>query len=54
MDIFDRWWRWAEKPFDSSLTIPIELHEPIMRLSPAERRERANVNAAVQRWKNLR
>jgi hypothetical protein len=27
-DAFDRWWEWAEKPADSTLTIPAHLHEP--------------------------
>jgi len=29
-DAFDRWWEWAEKPLDSPLTIPAEMHEPVM------------------------
>jgi hypothetical protein len=34
-------WKWAEKPLDSMLTIPVELHEAVMELSPDERRDRA-------------
>jgi hypothetical protein len=26
-DAFDRWWEWAEKPADSTLTIPAHLHD---------------------------
>jgi hypothetical protein len=36
-DAFDQWWEWAEKPLESVLTIPAEIHEPIMQLSPEER-----------------
>jgi hypothetical protein len=48
-DAFDTWWQWAEKPADSMLTIPGELHEAVMALSPEERRDRAKVNAAAKR-----
>ncbi|MHC2842836.1 hypothetical protein ACVINU_005770 [Bradyrhizobium diazoefficiens] len=34
MDAFDRFWRWADKPFESGLTIPAELHRVVMELSP--------------------
>jgi hypothetical protein len=50
MDAFDRWWFWAEKSLDNHLTIPAELHEPIMQLSPADRRDRERVNEAVRQW----
>lgn len=46
-DAFDRWWQWAEKPLDSPLTIPSELHEVVMALPPDDRRVRAKVNAAA-------
>jgi hypothetical protein len=49
MDAFDRWWQWAEKPLDSPLTIPAEIHEPVMQLTPEDRRDRAKVNEAVRR-----
>ena len=32
-DAFDVWWYWAEKPLDSMLTIPAELHDAVMVLS---------------------
>jgi hypothetical protein len=47
MDAFDRWWQWAEKPLSSPLTIPAEIHEPIMQLAPEDRRDRVKVNEAV-------
>jgi hypothetical protein len=25
-DAFDLWWEWAEKPFDSYQTVPVEIH----------------------------
>ena len=30
MDAFDRFWQWADKPLESPLTIPAELHEAVM------------------------
>ena len=47
-DAFDRWWEWAEKPLDSMLAIPAELHDAVMALSPDERRNRAKVNEAAR------
>jgi hypothetical protein len=46
MDAFDRFWQWADKPFDSGLTIIAELHSAVMELAPQDRRDRAEVNAA--------
>jgi hypothetical protein len=46
MDAFDRFWRWADKPLDSGLTIIAELHGAAMELAPQDRRDRAKVNAA--------
>jgi hypothetical protein len=51
-DAFDQWWEWANKPLDSLLTIPIEIHEPVMKLSEEERRDRAIVNEAVRTWRD--
>ncbi len=45
MDAFDRFWEWAEKPLDSPLTIPAELHRAVMELSPEDRRDRAKVQS---------
>jgi hypothetical protein len=39
-DAFDLWWEWAEKPVDSMLTIPAEIHEAVMALPPEERVKR--------------
>ena len=47
-DAFDLWWEWAEKPLDSMLTIPANLHDAVMALSPEERRDRAKVNKAAR------
>jgi hypothetical protein len=49
MDAFDRFWRWADKPLDSQLSIPAELHRAVMELSREERRNRAKVNEAAAR-----
>jgi hypothetical protein len=48
IDAFDRWWGWAVKPPDSSLTIPAEIHDAVMTLLPEERLDRAKVNEAVR------
>jgi hypothetical protein len=48
MDAFDQWWQWAEKPADSSLTIPAEIHDTVMTLTPEERRDRELVNRVVR------
>jgi hypothetical protein len=50
-DAFDLWWEWAEKPLDSMLAIPAELHDAVMALSPEDRRDRAKVNEAVRRYR---
>ena len=47
MDAYDRFWQWAEKPRESLLTIPAELHHAVMTLSPEDRRDRVKVNAAA-------
>jgi hypothetical protein len=47
-DAFDLWWEWAEKPFDSYQTIPIEIHKAVMALSRKDRRDREKVNEAVR------
>jgi hypothetical protein len=50
-DAFDRWWQWVEKPLSSPRTIRAEIHEPIMQLAPEDRRDRAQINQAVARWR---
>jgi hypothetical protein len=47
-DAFDLWWEWAEKPLHNTLTIPAELHDAVMALSPDDRRDRAKVNEAAR------
>jgi hypothetical protein len=47
-DAFDRWWEWAEKPADSTLTIPARVHDAVMQLPPEQRRDRAAINEAVR------
>jgi hypothetical protein len=47
-DAFDRWWEWAEKPLDSTLTISVDIRDAVMALPPEERRDRAKVNEAVR------
>jgi hypothetical protein len=49
MDAFDRFWQWAEKPLDSQLSLPAELHRAVMELTPEDRRDRAKVNEAARR-----
>ena len=49
-DAFDQWWEWANKPFSDMATIPTEIHEAVMALSPEDRRDRAKVNEAVRRY----
>jgi hypothetical protein len=38
----------GQKPLDSMLRIPAELQDPVMALSPHERRDRAKVNEAAR------
>jgi hypothetical protein len=49
-DAFDRWWEWARKPLDSFLTIPSDIHNPVMTLTPEDREDRRKVNEAVSRY----
>jgi hypothetical protein len=30
MDAFDRFWQWADKPHESPLTIPADLHRAVL------------------------
>jgi hypothetical protein len=41
---FDRFWQWADKPPESSETIPAELHRAVMEFAAEDRRERAAVS----------
>ena len=47
MDAFDRFWQWANKPPESPLTSPAELHEAVLGLAPEDRGDRAAVNQAA-------
>ena len=35
MDAYDRFWQWAEKPLESPLTLPADLHQAVMELALA-------------------
>jgi hypothetical protein len=47
-DAFDQWWEWANKPVDSPLTIPADIHDAVMMLTQEERKNRAVVNETVR------
>ena len=47
MDAYDSFWQWAEKPLESPLTLPVELHQAVMELAPEDRRDRGKVNEAA-------
>jgi hypothetical protein len=47
MDAFDRFWQWANKPPESLMSIPAELHRAVMELALKDRRDR-EVNAAFE------
>jgi hypothetical protein len=49
MDAYDRFWQWAEKPLESPLTLPVELHQVVMDLGAKDRRDRGKVNEAAAR-----
>jgi hypothetical protein len=51
---FDLWWQWAEKPHESLLMIDADIHNPVMDLSPEDRRDREKVNEAVRRYRESR
>jgi hypothetical protein len=53
-DAFDRWWEWANKPAGSYVTIPADIHNGVMELSPEERLDRVKVNEAVRRYGEIR
>jgi hypothetical protein len=47
-DAFDQFWEWANKPLDSELTIPVDLHRAVTMLTEDERKDRAIVNETVR------
>jgi hypothetical protein len=53
-DAFDLRWEWAQKPHESMLSIVGDIHRPIMKLSPEDRRNREKVNEAVRRYRENR
>jgi hypothetical protein len=53
-DVFDLWWRWAEKPHESMLSIDGDIHYPIMELSPEDRHDREKVNETVRQYRESR
>jgi hypothetical protein len=50
-DPFDLWWQWAQKPHESFLMIDVDIHHPVIDLSPEDRRDREKVNEAVRRYR---
>jgi hypothetical protein len=53
-DAFDRWWEWANKLVGTYVTIPADIHNAVMELSPEERLDRVKVNEAVRRYGEIR
>ncbi|TYL86215.1 hypothetical protein FXB40_42155 [Bradyrhizobium rifense] len=49
MDAFDRFWQWANKPLESLVTLPADLHRAVIELAPEDRRDRGKVNQAAAR-----
>ena len=50
MDAFDRWWQWAQKPLDSPLTIPADIHHAVTR---CRRRTGATASRSTKRCARL-
>jgi hypothetical protein len=48
MDDFYRFWQWANKPLDSGLAIPADIHHAVTSLPLEARRDRAKVNEALR------
>jgi hypothetical protein len=40
MDAFDCFWQWTDKPVESPLTLPADLHQAVVELAPEDRRDR--------------
>jgi hypothetical protein len=48
-DAFDLWWEWANKDRETDFsTIDADIHNPVMALTPEERKDRDIVNKAVR------
>lgn len=47
-DAFDLWQEWANKPPDSELSIPSDIHAAVSPLAPANQLDRDTVNRAVR------
>ena len=51
-DAFDQWWEWVNKPRESTLTIPSDLHFVMTeRLSREDWNDREKVNRAVEEYR---
>ena len=53
-DAFDQYWEWANKPLESTLTLPVEIYNPVMMLTDEERKDRALVNETVRTQRSPR
>ena len=51
MDAFDRFWQWANKPRQSHLTIPADLHHAVTSLPREAWHDREKLNEAVRKVK---
>ncbi|MBT1517331.1 hypothetical protein KIP88_44270 [Bradyrhizobium sp. SRL28] len=49
MDDFDRFWHWANKPLESGLTIPADIHHAVTSLPREAWHDRDQVNEAVRK-----
>jgi hypothetical protein len=47
-DAFVRFWEWADKTAESSITVPAYLHEAVMQLQPERRFDRTAVNVRIR------
>ena len=54
MDAFDRFWQWANKPCQSHLTIPADLHHAVTSLPREAWHDREKVNEAAQKLRENR
>jgi hypothetical protein len=53
-DAFDQYWEWANKPLESTLTLPVEIYNPVMMLTDEERKDRALLNETVRTGRSPR
>ena len=50
-DAFDQWWNGSTSQAISDLTIPAEIRNPVMALSPEDPEDREKVNEAVRQYR---